>query len=101
MLIRLAGVIVRVLPIGFILLAVLCVLVAAVMPISKAKGQTRLAASLLVGAGFVLGALFQMTKEGHIWPGIGGLAAGAFLAWVGLRKFRRDPEGITPAAKML
>jgi hypothetical protein len=84
-----AGVIVRVLPLVFILFALLCIVVAAVMPISSAKGKTRLAGSLSVCLAFVLGALFQITHEGHLWPGIVGLLAGAFLAWAGLRKFRR------------
>jgi hypothetical protein len=75
--------------------------IAALTPVSRAKGRTRLAASLLVGAEFILGALSQMAKEGHLWPGILGLAAGAFLSWIGLRKYLRDPEGITPSAKML
>ena len=94
-------VILRVLPLTCIVVARLCAFIAALMPVSRSKGQTRLAVSLLVGAGFVLGALSQMAKEGHLWPGILGFAAGAFLSWIGLRKYRRDPEGITPAAKML
>jgi hypothetical protein len=42
-----------------IVLAVLCALVLLLMPISRAKGQTSLVASLLMGAGFVLGEVSQ------------------------------------------
>ena len=93
--------ILRVLPLSCIICALLCAFIAALMPVSRAKGQTRLAASLLVGAGFTVGALVQIEKQAHLWPGIAGLAAGVFLSWIGLRKYRRDPEGLTPAAKML
>jgi hypothetical protein len=77
------------------------VLVAALVPVSKAKGHARLLGSLLVGTGFGLDSLFQLTSENGAWPRLFELIAGALLVWFGLRKHRRDPEGRTPAASIL
>ena len=41
----------RLIPLGLLLIAVICVLIAALTPVSKAKGQIRLLGSLFVGAG--------------------------------------------------
>ena len=92
--------IVRFIPLGLILLAVLCVAVAAVIPISRTKGQVRLAGSLLAGAAFVVGSLLPMAG-GKLWQRSVGVAMGALLAWFGLREYRRDSEGRTPAATVL
>jgi lipopolysaccharide export LptBFGC system permease protein LptF len=83
------------------LLALFCVLIAAVISVSKAKGQLRLMASILVAAGFILGSLLQMVSEKRLWPGSLGVVAGVFLAWIGLRKYRRDPDGRTPSRLIL
>ena len=90
--------ILRFLPLGLILLAVLCVAVAAVLPISRTKGQVRLAGSLSLGAAFAVGSLLSTT--GQSWQRGVGVVMGAFLAWIGLRKDRRDPDGKTSARSM-
>ena len=91
----------RVLPLGLVLLGLVCALVAALSARSSQKGLCRLAASLLVGAAFTVGSIAQMIKETRLWPGVFGLGAGAFLMWVGYRKYQKDPKGKTPAAQML
>ena len=91
--------ILRFLPLGLILLAVLCVVVAAILPISRTRGQFRLAGSLSVGAAFVVGSLLSAT--GQSWQRGVAIAVGAFLAWIGLRKYRADPNGKTPASSIL
>jgi hypothetical protein len=92
---------VRLIPLVLILIAVVSVLIAALVPVSKAKGQARLLASLFVGAGFGLDSLLQLTRENEVWPRLFELMAGALLVWLGFRKHRRDPEGRTPAASIL
>ena len=82
-------------------MAVLCVLVAAVLPVSVAKGRIRLLGSLSVGAGFAVMSLTQIVNENRLWPTAVLLFGGIFLIWVGLRKYRRDPEGKTPARSIL
>jgi thiol:disulfide interchange protein len=91
----------RIVPSGFILLGLALALVAAIIKVSERKGLFRLAASIAVALGFVIGGAAQMTSERPIWPGCFGLAASCFLAWMGVRKFNRDPEGRTPPASML
>lgn len=91
----------RVLPLGLILLGLAAALVAALSAVSPQKGLWRLAGSLLVGAAFTVGSMAQMVKETRLWPGIFGLGAGAFLMWIGYRKYKKDPRGNTPAAQML
>jgi hypothetical protein len=91
----------RLIPLGLLLIAVICVLIAALTPVSKAKGQIRLLGSLFVGAGFGLDSLFQLTRGNEPWPRLLQLMAGVVLVWLGFRKHRRDPEGGTPAASIL
>jgi uncharacterized membrane protein YgdD (TMEM256/DUF423 family) len=93
--------ILKFLPLGLILLGLACLLVAGLTQVSPRKGWARLSASLLVGAAFVAGSISQMVKQHRIWPGAVGLGGGVFLAYVGLRKHERDPDGKTPAASML
>jgi hypothetical protein len=73
--------------------AVASLVTAALTPISRANGQMRLAGSLFIGIAFALGALTQSMHTGKSLPGVVGLVAGAFLMCVGIRKYRRDPEG--------
>ena len=88
----------RSIPLVLVLFAFLCVIVAAMAPVSKLKGQARLLASLSLGLGFFVNCLVQTFA---IWQLLLGLAAGAMLILLGLRKYRRDPEGKTPAATIL
>ena len=85
--------ILRFLPLGLIALAVICVAAAAILPMSRTKGQVRLAGSLSIGAAFAAGSLLSTT--GQSWQHGVGVAMGASLAWIGLRKYRRDPDGKT------
>ena len=82
-------------------LAVVSVMIAAVTPRSRTKGRLRLAGSLLIGTAFVVGSLCQALIEAKLWLGLVGVSAGLFLGWVGMRKYRRDPEGRTRASKIL
>ena len=91
----------RVLPLGLVLMGLGCMLVAALKSVSSQKGLWRLAASLLVGAAFIVGSIAQVVKQNQLWPGVFGLGAGAFLMWVGYRKYKKDPNGKTPVAQML
>jgi uncharacterized membrane protein len=88
----------RLLPSVLVLIAFLCVIVAAMAPVSKLKGQARLLASLSLGSGFVVNCLVQRFA---IWQLLLGLTAGALLILLGLRKYRRDPQGKTPVATIL
>jgi threonine/homoserine/homoserine lactone efflux protein len=85
----------------FTLIAVGCVVIAALAPVSRAKGRMRLAGSLSIGIAIPLGGLSQAIREGKLLPSIVGLLGGVFLVWVGLRKYQRDPEGRTPSAQIL
>jgi len=91
----------RFLPPALFLLALVSVPIAAVMQPSRSKGQLRLLGSMSLAAGFVVGSILQMAAESREWPASLGLAAGIFLAWVGLRKYRKDPDGRTPPADIL
>jgi hypothetical protein len=91
----------RVVPLGLILLGVFCVIVAALRPVSRQKGQMRLLASLLGGAAVSVDSVTKIGKENLLWPAIIQLVGGFCLIWLGLRKFKRDPKGKTPAAQML
>lgn len=78
-----------------------CCLTAIVTPVSLAKGRMRFLGSLLIALAIPLGAIDQAITTSDLAPGVMGLLAGAFLAGVGVRKYRRDPEGRTPPAQML
>ncbi|MBB5061548.1 hypothetical protein HDF16_006284 [Granulicella aggregans] len=80
----------RVLPLSLILLGLASAFVAALSAISPQKGMWRLAASFLVGAAFTVGSITQMLKENQLWPGVVGLGAGAFLMWIGYRKYKKE-----------
>jgi hypothetical protein len=95
------GIGVRAIPLGFVLLGLTFAAIASLTPISPKKGLRRLIASLLVAAAFLEGSIAQMAAETSLWPGAFGIGMGAFLAWIGYRKYKRDPDGRTPASKML
>lgn len=87
--------------IAFATCAAGCVLIAALTRVSRAKGRIRLAGALLIGTAFPVAALSQAITVGKVLPGVIGVLGGLFLVWVGLRKYRRDPEGRTPLAQIL
>ena len=90
------------LPALLIALAVLTVPIAALMPISKHRGRFRLAGSLLAGSGLIMGAVSSpMMHSRFLIPDALLIALGAFLLRAGVRKYRKDPTGITPAGKIL
>lgn len=91
----------RVVPSGLILCGLTFALLAAIIKVSEEKGLFRLAASIAVALGLATGGAAQMVGERRIWPGCFGLVASCFLAWIGVRKFNRDPEGRTPPASIL
>ena len=93
--------IVRIIPLVPILLAVACVLVQALMPVSRTKGNTRLAGSILLGGGLSAESLIQMASQHGFWPEVILLPMGGVLIWLGVRKRSRDPEGKTPPAAIL
>lgn len=93
--------IMRLAPLSLVLLAVLCVIIAALTPVSRLKGQLRLLGSLLAGAAFCTGSVVQVAQDHRQWPGLLLSAMGGCLIWLGLRKYRRDPEGKTPSATIL
>ena len=84
-----------------ILSAVVCVVVQALMPKSRRKGNVRFAGSLLVGIVFGAEALLQIASRHRFWPEVLLLLMGGLLIWVGVRKRNRDPEGRTPPAAVL
>jgi hypothetical protein len=65
------------------------------------KASNAVSGSLFIGIAFALGALTQSMHTGKSLPGVVGLVAGAFLMWVGIRKYQRDPEGRTPPAQIV
>src|SRR3569833_3271171 len=81
--------------------AVCCVIAASLIPVSRAKGRRRLAGSLFIGTAFLLGGLLQAVEQRSVFLVVVGLIGGAVLVWIGLRKYRRDPEGRTPSARIL
>jgi len=81
--------------------AVFITLIALAVPVSRAKGRMRLMGSCLIGTAFLLASLTEMIYERAFWPKVIVALAGIFLIWVGFRKYQRDPDGKTPAAKML
>jgi hypothetical protein len=91
----------RLAPLSLALLAVLCVVIAALTPVSRFKGQVRLLGSLLAGVAFCTGSVVQIAQEHRQWPGLSLSALGGCLIWFGLRKYSRDPEGKTPSASIL
>lgn len=92
---------IRVIPSSLILLGLTFALLAAITKVSERKGLFRLAASVAVALGFAMGGIAQMMSERRLWPGCFGLAVSCSLAWLGIRKFNRDPEGGTPPASVL
>ena len=92
---------IRVAPLALMLLGLIFALWAALITVSSRKEILRLAASVAVALGFGVGAVSQIINDQRWWPGSFGLGMFLFLAWVGLRKFKRDPEGRTPARTML
>jgi len=89
----------RLVPLLFIIAAVLTVPIAAVLPVSTRKGSIRLLGSILLGVGFCLESLTLFKEEHRMGPGIFCLCGGVFLMWVGVLKNRRDPLGKEPAAR--
>jgi hypothetical protein len=89
------------LPLGLILLGLASLLAAAFMPVSRQKGWTRLFASMFVSAAFAVGSITQIQSMHRLWPGAFGMAVATYLAWIGLRKHKHDPEGRTPVASTL
>jgi uncharacterized membrane protein len=53
----------RVLPLAFAVLAVVCVLVAALIPVSRSKGRIRLLGSCWIGLAFLIGSSAQIIAE--------------------------------------
>jgi hypothetical protein len=92
---------IKALVLGLAVCACCCVLIAAFTPISRAKGRARLAGSLFIGIAIPLGVLPEAIAQRKAITAVIGLAAGVFLVWVGMRKYRRDPEGRTPSARIL
>lgn len=92
---------VRLLPLVPILLAVFCVLVQTLMPISRTKGNTRLAGSIVLGGGLTAESVIQMASQHRFWPEVILLPMSGVLIWLGVRKHSRDPEGKTPTAAIL
>jgi hypothetical protein len=93
--------IVKILPLVAILLAVVCVLVQALIQVSRAKGNTRLAGSILLGGGLSAASVIHMASHLESWPEVILLPMGGILIWLGVRKHSRDPEGKTPPAAIL
>lgn len=93
--------VVQSLPLGLSVLGLIFALIAAFTPVSPQKGWRRLAASMLVGAAFGVGSTAEMFIERRLWPGALGILIGSLLIWIGFRKHKRDPEGITPPASIL
>jgi threonine/homoserine/homoserine lactone efflux protein len=91
----------RVLPLCLIALGLAFAALAALTQVSPKKGKRRLVASLSVSLAFAEGGVAQVIAQHHLWPGVLGLCGGVFLAWIGFRKQKRDPDGHTPAAQML
>jgi hypothetical protein len=83
------------------ILAVLFAGVAGLIPVSKKKGWVRVASSFLAGAALAITSLAQVTEESRFWPGIMFLVFGFSLCYIGLRKLRRDPTGLTRSDKVL
>jgi hypothetical protein len=84
-----------------IVLALVCVVVQALMPVSRGKSNVRFTGSLLVGIVFGAEALLQIAFRYRLWPEVLLLLMGGLLIWVGARKRNRDPEGRTPPAATL
>jgi high-affinity Fe2+/Pb2+ permease len=91
----------RAIPLTLILTGLLSALIAALQPASTLKGRARLLSSFAVAAGFLAGGVEQVWSESRLWPGSVGLLIALWLAWIGWRKYQRDPDGKTPASKML
>ena len=90
----------RLVPPGLILLGILCAVAAALRPASPLKGKVRLLASLFGGAGVSVDSLTWIATANLAWPAAIELAVGVYLIWTGLRTYRKDPEGKTPATSI-
>lgn len=91
---------VRLAPLGLILLGIFCAVIAALRPVSRVKGQVRLLASLFGGAGVSVDSLAWIAKANLVWPAAIELVIGLYLIWIGLRTYRKDPEGKTPTTSI-
>lgn len=83
------------------ILAAMSVPVAMVMRRSRAKGRCRLAGSFLLGLAFISAFPSALRDAPHLWQALLLPLAGLILIWLGVRKYRRDPEGRTPPAEIL
>jgi hypothetical protein len=92
---------VRYFPLALIMLGLLCALIAALQGISRSKGKARLLSSFSIAGGLFISGVLQIPIDRKPWPGDLLPLAGIFLAWIGWRKFERDPNGKKPASKML
>jgi hypothetical protein len=90
----------RLVPLGLILLGILCAIAAALRPVSRLKGKVRLLASLFGGAGVGVDSLTWIAKANLVWPAAIELAVGVYLIWTGLKTYRKDPEGKAPATSI-
>jgi hypothetical protein len=91
---------VRLVPLGLILLGILCAVAEALRPVSPLKGKVRLLASLFGGAGVSVDSLIWIAKANLVWPAAIELGVGVYLIWTGLRTYRKDPEGKIPATSI-
>ena len=78
-----------------------CGFVAIAIRPSLVRGRIRLLGSILIALAMSLGGIEQTVTTYDFAPIVIGLLAGVVLAWVGVRKYRRDPEGRTRPAQML
>jgi hypothetical protein len=83
---------VRVVPLGLMLLGIFCAIIAALRPVSRLKGQARLLASLFGGAGVSVDSLAWIAKPDLVWPAAIELVMGLHFIWTGLRTYRKDPR---------
>jgi hypothetical protein len=91
----------RFVPLVFIGLGVLCVLIAALLPVSRRKAKVRLLASLAVGLGFCLESVsVTLPPSEPRWHLALLFGFGIFLVYCGILKFRRDPLGQRPARSL-
>jgi hypothetical protein len=91
----------RIIPLALVVAAAVIVPISMMMPASRAKGKTRLAGSLLLGAVLVLISVFQVVAGDCRWQEGILLLGGVGLAYLGVRRYRKDPEARTPAAQIL
>ena len=87
--------------VGLFILAAISVPIAMLMPRSRAKGKMRLAGSVLLGLGFIWVVPTAFNGVLPVWRAAPFPVAGLVFIWLGIRKYRRDPEGRTPPAQIL